>query len=341
MEKAKSTNIEDDGPSTESGCAQRLSVVSPCFNESEGIESFYNELKKVLLTLKMEHEIIFVDDGNDCTLDILNVIARTDSSVKVYAFSRNFGHQIALSAGLDVATGDAVIVMDSDLQHPPSLIPEMVENWKKGYEIVSAVRKDTEGASFLKRFTSHLFYRIINIMSDIEIPDGTADYFLLSRKAHQTLKRMPERHRFLRGMISWLGMKRILIPYTAPKRVAGTSKYSVWKLFSLAIEAILSFSSMPLRLATRCGLLVSLFGFCYLVWILFRYFLVHDLVSGWRSLICVVLILGGIQLMFIGLIGQYVAKIFEEVKNRPLYVFKQTPSSVMEKGRQSYDGGSI
>jgi polyisoprenyl-phosphate glycosyltransferase len=309
------------------GQSALLSIVSPCYNEQEVIETFYTELKKVLSAAEMEHEIILVDDGSsDRTLEILNQLAEKDPAVKVYSFSRNFGHQIALTAGLDAARGDAIIMLDSDLQHPLSLIPEMIAKWKEGYEIVSAVRKTTTGASFYKKFTSRAFYRLINWLSDIEIPDGAADFCLLSRKACTALRDMPEKHRFLRGMVSWVGMKRAFLPYVAQPRCAGCSKYSLFKMITLATEAVTSFSALPLKIATRIGLVVSLAGFLYLLWILLRYVLVGDLVSGWGSLICVVLILGGTQLTFIGLIGQYLARIFEEVKHRPLYILKQRPS---------------
>jgi dolichol-phosphate mannosyltransferase len=308
------------------GQSTLLSIVSPCYNEQDVIETFYMELKKILSAVDMSHEIIFVDDGSgDRTLEVLNRIAEKDPSVKVYSFSRNFGHQIALTAGLNAAKGDAVIMLDSDLQHPVSLIPEMIAKWKESYEIVSAVRKNTEGVSFYKKFTSRSFYRLINWLSDIEIPDGAADFCLLSRRAYTALRDMPEKHRFLRGMVSWVGMKRTFLPYVAQPRCAGHSKYSLFKMISLATEAVTSFSSLPLKLATRIGLLVSLAGFLYFLWILLRYFLVGDLVSGWGSLICVILLLGGTQLTFIGLIGQYLSRIFEEVKNRPLYVLKQHP----------------
>ncbi|MBM4104387.1 MAG: glycosyltransferase family 2 protein [Planctomycetes bacterium] len=314
-----------------------LSIVSPCYNEQEVIEIFYTELKRVLAAIDIKHEIILVDDGSsDSTLDILNRIAEKDTLVKVYSFSRNFGHQITLTAGLEAARGDAVIMLDSDLQHPVSLIPEMITKWKEGYEIVSAVRKSTEGASVYKNFTSRLFYRLINFLSDIKIPNGAADFCLLSRKAYMALRDMPEKHRFLRGMISWVGMKRAFLPYIAQPRRAGCSKYSLLKMVALAMEAVTSFSAFPLKLATRTGLLISMAGFLYLAWILLRYFLIGDLVSGWGSVICVLLILGGTQLIFIGLIGQYLSRIFEEVKHRPLYVLKQRPAEV-----QSGDRGTV
>jgi len=305
-----------------------ISVVVPCFNESAVIGVFYQELKRILIALDgLEHEIVFIDDGSiDDTLAQLDQIARKDPCVRVGSFSRNFGHQIALTAGLDVVVGEAVITMDADLQHPPELIPQMIDKWKSGYDIVSCVRDSTEGASFLKNVTSRGFYRIINLMSETPIPYGAADFNLLSQRAYMALRNMPERHRFLRGMTSWIGFKRTFLPYTARKRAGGESKYTVVKMVTLALDAILSFSAAPLRIATRLGLLVTFLGFSYLMYILCRYFFLGDTVQGWASLISATLMLGGFNLVSVGLVGQYLSRIFEEVKGRPIYIFKQEPS---------------
>ena len=305
-----------------------LSVISPCYNESEVVELFYAKLKGVLESVEdIEHEIIFVDDGStDDTLSKLNQIAQGNPAVRIYSISRNFGHQIALTAGLDAAAGEAVIMMDSDLQPPPELIPEMIKKWREGYDVVTAVRSNTRGISWFKNMTSRSFYFILNILSDTSIPQGAADFCLISRRVCRMLQDMRERHRFLRGMISWTGFNRAFLPYQASKRVAGKSKYTVLRMISLALDATFSFSAAPLRLATRIGFIITILGFVYLGWILGRYFLLKDLVSGWASLIGVTLILGGCQLMFIGLVGQYLARVFEELKGRPMYIFKQTPS---------------
>ena len=237
-----------------------LSVISPCHNESEVIQLFYDELVKVLTTLEnLSTEIILVDDGStDATLSIINRIARADPRVRVCSFSRNFGHQIALTAGLDCAVGDCVIMMDSDLQHPPTIIPELVEKWRAGYDIVSAVRLDTKGASLFKKLSSRGFYYLMNRLSDVHIPSGAADFCLLSRRVCEVLKSMPERHRFLRGMVSWLGFNRAAVLYDANERAAGSSKYTLTKMLSMALDAALSFSTTPIRLATRVGFVISL-----------------------------------------------------------------------------------
>lgn len=302
-----------------------LSVVCPCYNESELIELFSKELIQTLDTLAdIDYEIIFVDDGStDDTLSKLNQISQDNQSIRICSLSRNFGHQIALTAGIDLACGDAVIMMDSDLQHPPQLIPEMIGKWKEGTEIISGVRKKTKDSSFFKNFTSKAFYCVINYLSSIHIPHGAADFCLLSHPVYNSLRKMPERHKFLRGMIAWVGFKRDYIYYDAPARSAGRSKYTFVKMFSLALDAIFSFSTFPLRIAVRIGATITFLGFLYLAWILARFFLLNDLVTGWASLICMVLILGGFQLIFIGIIGQYIARIFDEVKNRPAYITKQ------------------
>jgi dolichol-phosphate mannosyltransferase len=305
----------------------RLSIVAPCYNEAAGIEAFYLQLRTAVAALpQFELEMIFIDDGStDATLDVLNRIAAADPSVRVYAFSKNFGHQIALSAGIDVSSGDAVVMLDSDLQHPPSLIPKMVEQWEAGFDVVSAKRTTTVGVSWAKRFTSRMFYRIINLLSDTPIPEGVADFCLLSSRARAALRAMPEHHRFVRGMVAWIGFPRAYVPYEAAMRSGGDTKYTVFHMLAFAREAVLSFSATPVRLATRGGVVVAACGGVYLLYILASYFTKHDLARGWGSLIATVLILGGLQLAFIGLIGEYLVRVFEESKHRPLYIFKQQP----------------
>jgi len=302
--------------------------VVPCYNESEVIGIFYRAIRPVLDSLAdLDHEIVFVDDGSsDDTLAQLNSMAQGDPSVRVCSLSRNFGHQITLTAGLDFADGDAVIMMDSDLQHPPSLIPSLVSRWREGYDVVSAVRQRTEGESWFKNFTSRGFYTLLNALSGTKVPPGAADFCLVSARVRQALIDMPERHRFLRGMISWVGFRRVLVPYEAPPRAAGKTKYSLVKMMALALDAVFSFSAEPLRLALRAGVAIALLGFVYLAWTLIYGYLINGLVPGYASLIGVVLILGGFQLAFIGLIGQYLARVFEEVKGRPVYLLKQRPA---------------
>jgi dolichol-phosphate mannosyltransferase len=311
-----------------------LCVVSPCFNEEEGITTFYRDVRAVLDSLVgWTYTILLVDDGSsDRTLEVLNAIAAADPAVEVFSLARNFGHQIALSAGLDAAVGDAIVMMDSDLQHPPSLIPKMVEAFCSGSDIVSAVRADTVGSGVFKSSSSGLFYRLINLLSDVHVVPGAADFCLLSQRAHRALLSMPERHRFLRGMVSWIGFNRTFLTFEAPARRLGTSKYTLRKMLKLALDGVFSFSAMPIRLATRFGLAVSGVGFLYLAYILARFVFVGDLIEGWASSLATLLILGGVQLTFLGILGEYVARIYEESKGRPLYFLKQAPHRLVERG---------
>lgn len=311
-----------------------LSVVVPCYNEAEVVELFYRELRLALNALeRLDFELIFVDDGSgDDTLAKLNRLAEKDPAVRVCSLSRNFGHQIALTAGLDAAAGDAVLMMDADLQHPPSLIPELVRRWRDGHDIVLAIRKRTEGATWLKNLTSRCFYTLLNLLSSTKVPPGAADFCLISRRVVRSLGSMPERHRFLRGLISWAGFSRAFVEYQSPRRAAGHTKYSLVKMAALALDAVFSFSAEPLRLALRAGLAITVLGFVYLAWTLIKGFLLHALVPGYSSLIGVVVILGGCQLMFIGLIGEYLARVFEQVKGRPIYLLKQEPRATSYRG---------
>lgn len=304
-----------------------LVVVAPCFNEASVIEAFYERLAAALDGLDgLEWRLVAVDDGStDGTLDRLNAIAARDARVRVYALSRNFGHQVALTAGLDVADGDAVVVMDSDLQHPPDVIPAFVRLWREGYDVVSGIRLATADAGWFKRATARGFYWLINRLSDVEIVPNAADFCLLSRRAHRALAAMPERHRFLRGMVSWIGFRRGFVEFAAGSRPAGESKYTTVKMVGFAFDALMSFSAHPMRVAARIGTALVVPGMAYLAYVVLRYQLRGDLVPGWGSTISVLLVIGGMQLVFIGLIGEYLARIFEQTKQRPLYFFKQEP----------------
>jgi dolichol-phosphate mannosyltransferase len=303
-----------------------VTIIVPCYNEAEIVERFWAELKDVLERLDQSWRVCFIDDGStDATLEHLNQLAAADRRVSVYSLSRNFGHQVALSAGLDVTAGSTVVMMDADLQHPPALIPQMVALWREGYDVVSAVREDTEDATWFKTATAKTFYRLINRFGETPIVPGAADFCLLSVRAHQAICAMPERHRFLRGMVSWIGFNRTYLPFQAPRRTAGLSKYTTLKMVSLAVDALFSFSAAPMRMATRCGLVLLVPGVLYFLYILLRYVALDDFVRGWGSLIGTLMIIGGVQLIFIGMVGEYLARIFEESKRRPLYFFKQTP----------------
>ena len=330
----KQTMAHPKTGSNESGVRKLLSVVTPCFNESEVINLFYNEIKPVLQSLSnLDFEIIFIDNGSrDDTLEKLNNIAESDSAVRVCSLSRNFGHQIALSAGLEFATGDVVVLMDADLQHPPGAIPEFVKKWHEGFDIVSGVRTNTQSSSWLKNVSSNSFYSIFNFLSTTPIPQGVGDFCLLTKRVSDALKSMPERHRFLRGMISWTGYNRTLVTYECAERAAGQSKYSPRKMVGLAMDAVFSFSAQPVRLALRLGLTLTVLGFIYLIWTVVPGLFRGNLVPGYASLIGVSITLGGCQLAFIGLIGEYLARVFEEVKGRPIYCgFADLPGCVLHK----------
>ncbi|MEQ1833225.1 MAG: glycosyltransferase family 2 protein [Candidatus Eisenbacteria bacterium] len=311
------------------GSRRMLCVVCPCFNEAAGIRAFHSALTIALAGIAdLDYRIVLVDDGSsDATLVVLNQLAREDARVRVYALSRNFGHQVALTAGSDVARGDAVVFMDSDLQHPPALLSAMVAKWRAGADVVSTVRMGTADASWLKQQSAAMFYGFLNAISDTRIVPGAADFVLLSQPAHEALRRMPERHRFLRGMVSWIGFRREFVDYHAPARAAGESHYTFRRMMQLGSDALFSFSTAPVRLATRLGVAVVALGMLYLAYILYVV-VAHPgrVIQGWSSLIIVVLILSGSQLMLTGLIGEYIARIFEESKQRPLYFFKQQPA---------------
>lgn len=319
----------DSTPATLSPCGKRkrLCVISPCFNEEEVVDLFHRELKAALDSMPdLDYVILLVDDGStDATLERLNAIAAKDRHVRVCSLSRNFGHQIALSAGLDHANGDAVILMDSDLQHPPRMIPELVARWQRGDDVVLTVRQETADATWFKRFTSNAFYWSFNKLADVQLVYGAADFCLLSRRVYRALREMPERHRFLRGLVAWAGYPRSILPYLCPARAAGKSKYTLPRMLKLAAEALFSFTARPIYLAMQLGILSVLAGFAYLAYIIIGYFYWHDFVPGWSSAVSSTLLLGGFQLLVMGLVGSYVARIFEQVKGRPLYLLKQTP----------------
>jgi dolichol-phosphate mannosyltransferase len=294
--------------------------VVPVLNEQQVLPAFYARLKAVLATLPDASEVIFVDDGSfDGTPALLDGWAAADASVRVIHLSRNFGHQAALTAGLDHASGDAVVLIDADLQDPPELISLFHARWREGYQVVLGQRRSRE-EGFVKRALYHLFYKTLHLLADIEIPLDSGDFSLMDRTVVTALRRLPERTRFLRGLRSWVGLKQVAVEYDRPARESGESKYTLPKLLKLAFDGIVSFSAAPLRLALLFGALISLAGFV-LIGVLFYLRLQHAFdLPGWTSLMVVVLFLGGIQLLAVGIVGEYIARIYEEVKNRPVYL---------------------
>ncbi|UCD30600.1 MAG: glycosyltransferase family 2 protein [Planctomycetota bacterium] len=292
----------------------RLSIVIPCFNEAENVDQLYKQLQPVADEIDSEVEFVFVDDGSmDTTFEQLKALADKDKRIQVISLSRNFGHQAALTAGIDHAGGDAVVFMDADLQHPPQLIPRFVEKWQQGYDLVYAHREGVK---------PRLGYRIINTLMKVRVPAESADFKLMDRRVVQAFRQMPERSRFIRGMISWLGFKQIGIGYQQAQRFAGRRTYTVRQTAKMALDAILAFSTIPLRMASVLGLVTLLAGLAYAVYIIYAKFAGWS-VTGWTALILTVLILGGVQLICLGVIAEYIGRIFEEVKNRPLYVVRE------------------
>ncbi len=272
-----------------------------------------------------DYELIFVDDGsNDDTLTILEQIAFHDINVKIISFSRNFGHQIAITAGLDRVSGDTAVIIDADLQDPPELIPKMLEKWEEGFQVVYAKRTAREGEKRLKRWTAALFYWLLNQLTDIKIPQNTGDFRLIDRKVILEMRKMKERNRFVRGLSSWVGFKQIGIEYKRNQRYAGETKYSFRKMLKFALDGIFSFSQKPLKIATNIGFFSIFVGLLLIIYVFFgKFFFPEITVPGWASLLIAVVFFGGVQLFTIGIIGEYIGRIYDEIKNRPLYIIKK------------------
>ena len=300
-----------------------ISVVIPAYNEAGNIKVIAQKIADQLGKL-YSYEIIFVDDGSaDSTLEEIKEVAKKDGSVKYISFSRNFGHQRALKAGLDHAGGDCVISMDADLQHPPELITGLIRKWNEGYDIVYTVRRDIQDIGFFKKITSKIFYKLINKISDVDIPLGSADFRLLDKKVVNELRKFKENGLFIRGLVSWLGYNQIGIEYDIQSRHSGSSKYTLRMMISFAVQGITSFSIVPLRISVMVGFFISFCTFLYTIYALFTKFYFKTALPGWTSILISVLFLGGIQLIFLGLIGEYLGKMFIQTKNRPNYVIKE------------------
>ncbi len=301
-----------------------LSLVIPVLNEEPNLAELLLRLSGTLAGLAMDYEIIFVDDGStDGTLEALRRLRQEYQGIKVLVLSRNFGHQVALCAGLEFASGRAVITMDGDLQHPPELIPQMVAQWQQGGEVVNTVRRQTKDAGFFKRFTSRCFYRLLEKTGGISLGEGAADFRLLDRKVVNVLNQLTEHRRFLRGLVSWTGFRIAEVPYDAPSRFAGDSRYSLRRMASLAVDGIVSFSLLPLYLAFFAAVLVFSLTAVYLAIVLYVRLATDQAIPGWASILASVLSLGGLQLLIMGIIGLYIGRVFDEVRNRPYYVIRQ------------------
>jgi glycosyltransferase involved in cell wall biosynthesis len=302
---------------------QTLAVVVPAFNEASGLPDFHRRLSAVLDGLDLDSRVIYVDDGSrDNSFGVMAALARDDARVLALRLSRNFGKEIALTAGLDASDADAVMLIDADLQDPPELIPEFVAAWRRGHDNVYGSRLARDGDSWLKRTTAAAFYRVMARLSATPIPPDTGDFRLLSRRAVDGLRQLREHHRFMKGLFAWVGYSQFQLDYRREPRHSGSSKFNYWKLWNLALEGITSFSTVPLRLATYIGIVTALGAFAFGLWTLMKTWLWGDPVAGYPSLMSVILFLGGVQLVALGIIGEYLGRLFDEAKRRPLYLLQ-------------------
>jgi glycosyltransferase involved in cell wall biosynthesis len=304
-----------------------LSVIIPIYNEEENIATLYDRLRSVLdpISLPGGYEFIFINDGSrDKSLALIQTLAARDERVRFIDFSRNFGHQIAVTAGLDRASGEAVVIIDADLQDPPELIQPLLEKLRAGYEVVYAKRRSRQGESPAKKFTAKLFYRILASITHISIPVDTGDFRIISRKVVDALRRMPEQNKFIRGQISWIGYRQTYVEYDRAERAGGATGYTYRKMIRLALDGITAFSDVPLKAATLSGFAVSGVAFLVMLYTFYARFITHDYEPGWASLMVSILFLGGVQLIAVGIIGEYIARLSANVRQRPLYIVSDT-----------------
>ncbi|USX01015.1 glycosyltransferase family 2 protein [Pseudomonas proteolytica] len=302
----------------------KISLVVPVFNEEDAIPFFYKEVRTDQQLSQYEIEMIFVDDGSrDGTCTIVDGLAIADPLVALVRLSRNFGKEAALFAGLDYSTGDAIIPIDVDLQDPIAVIPLLIEKWKSGYDVVLAKRVDRKTDSFMKRVSAEMFYRLHNKISNPKIEENVGDFRLMSRRVVEEIKMLPERHLFMKGLLSWVGFDTAIVEYTRADRVAGTSKFNGWKLWNLALEGITSFSTIPLRMWTYLGMMVATFSLFYALWMVADKIIWGNAVPGYPSIMTAILFLGGVQLIGIGVLGEYIGRIYMETKKRPRYIVKK------------------
>ena len=303
----------------------KISVVVPCYNEQESILLFYDEINRVSAGMEQEFEFIFVNDGSsDYTLECMKELSEKDARVKYVSFSRNFGKEAAIHAGFSKAEGDYIVMMDADLQDPPSLLPEMLSYMEEGYDSVATRRVTRKGEPPIRSFFARMFYKIINKISNVDIVDGARDYRLMTAQMKDAILAMPEYNRFSKGIFGWVGFRTKWLEYENVERVAGETKWNFWKLFLYSIEGIIAFSTAPLVLSSVFGMLFCILSFALIVFIIVRTLLFGDPVAGWPSLVCIMFFIGGIQLFCHGITGQYLSKTYMETKNRPKYIIKDT-----------------
>ncbi|UYZ58517.1 glycosyltransferase family 2 protein [Hymenobacter latericus] len=302
-----------------------LSVIIPIYNEEANIPTLYQRLRGVIDPMRLQCEYIFINDGSrDRSLALIHELAAQHADVRYINFSRNFGHQIAVTAGLDLSQGEAVVIIDADLQDPPELIPELYQKMREGYEVVYAKRRRRQGESAMKLFTAKMFYRILANITNVSIPVDTGDFRIISRKVVEALKLMPEQNKFLRGQISWIGYRQTYLEYDRAQRAGGETGYTYRKMFRLALDGITAFSDVPLKAATIMGFTVSGVAFLVLLYTLYARFIAQEYEPGWPSLMVSILFLGGVQLIAVGVIGEYLARLNNNVRRRPLYIISDT-----------------
>ena len=315
-----------------------FSIIAPVYNEQESLPVLYQRVKEVMDTTGEAWELVLIDDGSkDRSAELMRQMAAEDERVRPIIFARNFGHQIAVTAGLDYSRGDAAVIIDADLQDPPEVILEMIAKWKEGNQVVYAVRSEREGESLFKKLTASLFYRIIFRITDIKIPLDTGDFRLLDRKVVDVMGKMRERHRFLRGMSSWVGFKQTGVQYKRAARFAGVTKYPFKKMLKLALTAITSFSYFPLQLATYIGFIAAGLAVIAIPVVIIMRIVGSNAFTGQASTLLAVLFLGGVQLLSLGILGEYVGRIYDEVKGRPLYIVSQSPEEIHNLINQEKD----
>jgi dolichol-phosphate mannosyltransferase len=312
-----------------------LSVVVPLYNEANNIGALYDRIKSTLISLNLNHEIIFINDGSsDETLPLIIGLSITDSTVKYIDFSRNFGHQNAISAGIQWASGKKIVIMDGDGQDPPEFIPALYQKSQEGFEVVYAKRKKRQGEGWLKKITAKIFYRILARITNIEIPVDTGDFRIIDHKIQKILAQMPEQQKYIRGQIAWIGFNQTFIEYDREERMSGSTKFTYRKMIRFALDGISAFSTWPLKVATISGFIVSFIAFLLIIYSLYQKFFGYTII-GWTSMQISILFLGGIQLLGIGILGEYLGRVSENVKNRPHYIIRDT-NLTAQNGENSY-----
>ena len=300
------------------------SVVIPVYNEQEVINELYKRLTNVMNVMGESYELIFINDGShDKTAFIIAGFCENDSSVRLINFTRNFGHMSAISAGMEHASGQAIFIIDADLQDPPEVFYDMASKWKEGYHVIYGKRIKRKGESAFKRWSAKIFYRMLRFMTSVDLPPDTGEFRMIDRKVCDIVNKMPEKNRYIRGLVSWVGFKQIPVEYVREERYAGTTKYPLKKMLSFAMDAITSFSHKPLKLATMLGFVISLFSFLYILYVIYQRFFTDWTVTGWSSTIAAILFTQGIVLMILGLMGEYIGRIYTELQNRPNYIIQE------------------